>query len=138
MTPVSVSTQKKDLESGLSLTSDTSRIAGRFLAARRAAAGLESYPGDFPATLEEAYAIQDEAIASWGRPVIGWKVGRVLPPLSDRFGTDRLGGPIFARTDAPANGTPVEMPVFAEGFAAGESEFLLRAAAAPPGSTMAF
>jgi 2-keto-4-pentenoate hydratase len=115
----------------LSLTIDTSRIAGRFLAARRAAAGLESYPGDFPATLDEAYAIQDEAIASWGRPVIGWKVGRVHPPLSDRFGTDRLGGPIFARTDAPATGAPVEMPIFAEGFAAGESEFLLRIGAAP-------
>jgi len=115
----------------LSLSSDTSRIAGRFLAARRAAAGLESYPGDLPATLHEAYAIQDAAIASWGRPVIGWKVGRVLPPLSERFGTDRLGGPIFARTDSGLDGAPVEMPVFAEGFAAGESEFLLRIATAP-------
>jgi 2-keto-4-pentenoate hydratase len=126
------------LESGLSLTSDTSRIAGRFLAARRAAAGLESYPGNIPATLDEAYAIQDEAIASWGRPVIGWKVGRVLPPLSERFGTDRLGGPIFARTHASTNGAPVEMPIFAEGFAAGESEFLLRVGAAPPEGKMAF
>jgi 2-keto-4-pentenoate hydratase len=126
------------VESGLSLTSDTSRIAGRFLAARRAAAGLESYPGNFPATLDEAYAIQDAAIASWGRPVIGWKVGRVHPPLSDLFGTDRLGGPIFARTNASANGAPVEMPIFAEGFAAGESEFLLRVGAAPPEGKTAF
>ena len=116
----------------MSLTSDTRRIAGRFLAARRAAAGLESYPGDFPATLDQAYAIQDAAIASWGRPVIGWKVGRVHPPLSDRFGTDRLGGPIFAATDASRQEGPIEMPVFAEGFAAGESEFLLRVGAAPP------
>jgi 2-keto-4-pentenoate hydratase len=122
----------------LSLTDDTSRIAGRFLAARRAAAGLESYPGDFPATLDEAYAIQDKAIASWGRPVIGWKVGRVHPPLSGLFGTDRLGGPIFARTDAPAEGAPVEMPIFAEGFAAGESEFLLRVGAAPPAGKTEF
>ena len=80
MTPVSVSEPEKTLESGLSLISDSSRIAGRFLAARRAAAGLDAYPGDFPATLDEAYAIQDAAIASWGRPVIGWKVGRVHPP----------------------------------------------------------
>jgi len=122
----------------LSLTTDSSRIAGRFLAARRAAVGLESYPGNFPATLDEAYAIQDEAIASWGRPVIGWKVGRVLPPLSDRFGTDRLGGPIFARTNASGNGAPVEMPIFAEGFAAGESEFLLRIGAPPPEGKMDF
>jgi 2-keto-4-pentenoate hydratase len=116
----------------LGLTRESSRIAGRFLAARRAASGLASYPGDFPATLDEAYAIQDEAIASWGRPVIGWKVGRVHPPLSERFGTDRLGGPIFAQTLAPVNGGTVEMPVFAEGFAAGESEFLLRVGATPP------
>jgi 2-keto-4-pentenoate hydratase len=122
----------------LSLSSDTSRIAGRFLAARRAAAGLESYPGNIPATLDEAYAIQDEAIASWGRPVIGWKVGRVHPPLSERFGTERLGGPIFARTDSAMNGAPVEMPIFAEGFAAGESEFLLRIAKAPPAGKTEF
>jgi 2-keto-4-pentenoate hydratase len=132
MTPVSVSHAKKRLESGLSLRDETSRIAGRFLAARRAASGLESYPGDFPATLEDAYAIQDEAIAAWGRPVVGWKVGRVLPPLSERFGTDRLGGPIFARAVALRGSGPVEMPVFAEGFAAGEAEFLLRIGAVPP------
>jgi 2-keto-4-pentenoate hydratase len=126
------------LESGLSLTSDTSRIAGRFLAARRAAEGLASYPGDFPATLDEAYAIQDAAIASWGRPVLGWKVGRVLPPLSELYGTDRLGGPIFAKTRAGSNGGAVEMPIFALGFAAGESEFLLRVGAAPPAGKTRF
>jgi len=138
MTPVSVSHRKKNSESGLSLTDETSRIAGRFLAARRAASGLESYPGDFPATLDEAYAIQDQAIASWGRPVIGWKVGRVHPPLSEAFGTDRLGGPIFARALAQGGAGPVEMPVFAEGFAAGESEFLLRIGAVPPAGKTGF
>jgi len=116
----------------LSLVKDRSQIAGRFLAARRAAAGLDDYPGDFPASLEDAYAIQDEAIARWNRPVIGWKIGRVLAPLSDRYGTDRLAGPIFNRKDAPANGDGVEMDVFAHGFAAGEAEFLLRIGAAPP------
>ncbi len=116
----------------------SSQIAGRFLDARRAAAGLADYPGDFPATLDEAYAIQDSAIARWGRPVIGWKVGRVHPPLSERFGTDRLGGPIFARDSAAPGGVPVEMPVFADGFAAGESEFLLRLGKAPPTGKMEF
>jgi 2-keto-4-pentenoate hydratase len=122
----------------LSLTDESSRIAGRFLAARRAAAGLESYPGDLPATLDEAYAIQDEAIAAWGRPVIGWKVGRVHPPLSELYGTDRLGGPIFARAAASRDAAPVEMPVFAEGFAAGESEFLLKIGTAPPAGQTRF
>jgi len=120
----------------LSFVQDHSRIAGRFLAARRAAEGLDDYPGNFPATLDEAYAIQDEAIARWGRPVIGWKVGRVPPPLIDRFGTDRLAGPIFAQKAAGATGGPVEMPVFAEGFAAGEAEFLLRVGATPPAGKM--
>jgi 2-keto-4-pentenoate hydratase len=116
----------------LALERESSRIAGRFLAARRAAAGLDRYPGDFPATLEEAYAIQDEAIARWGRPVVGWKVGRVPPTLIERFGTDRLAGPIFAQAPARTNGAAVEMPVFAEGFAAGEAEFLLKVGATPP------
>ena len=116
----------------MSVVAERSRIAGRFLAARRAAAGLDAYPGDFPATLDEAYAIQDEAIAAWGRPVLGWKVGRVPPPLIDRFGTDRLAGPIFREARARLDGEPVEMPVFANGFAAGEAEFLLRIGAPPP------
>jgi 2-keto-4-pentenoate hydratase len=120
------------------LERESSRIAGRFLAARRAAAGLDGYPGDFPATLEEAYAIQDEAIARWGRPVVGWKVGRVPPPLIERFGTDRLAGPIFAQAPARTNGAAVEMPVFAEGFAAGEAEFLLRIGATPPAEQIAY
>ena len=34
------------------------------------------------------------------------------------------------------NGTGVEMPVFAEGFAAGEAEFLLRVGATPPAGKM--
>jgi 2-keto-4-pentenoate hydratase len=119
------------------LADDPATIAGRFLAARRAAAGLEHYPGEFPASLEAAYRIQDEAIAAWDRPVIGWKVGRINPPLSEQFGADRLAGPIFSQTRAAAGETP-EMPVFAEGFAAGEAEFLLRIGAAPPAGKSRF
>ena len=112
------------------LTDDAAAIAGRFLAARRAAAGLEAYPGDFPKTLDAAYRIQDEAIAAWGRPVIGWKVGRINEPLAERFDADRLAGPIFDERRAATGGT-ADMPVFAEGFAAGEAEFLLRLGRAP-------
>lgn len=119
------------------IADDPAAIAGRFLAARRAAAGLGDYPGEFPATLDAAYRIQDEAIAAWGRPVLGWKVGRINPPLSDEFGADRLAGPIFeARTAAP--GERADMPVFARGFAAGEAEFLLRIGQAPAPGKSAF
>jgi 2-keto-4-pentenoate hydratase len=115
------------------LTDPAAAIAGRFLSARRAAGALADYPGDFPATLSEAYAIQDEAIAAWGKPVIGWKVGRIQSPLSERFGANRLAGPIFAWAGAGSNGGgEPEMPVFAEGFAAGEAEYLLRIGRAPP------
>lgn len=112
------------------LADDAATIAGRFLAARRAAAGLAGYPGALPESLKAAYRIQDVAIAERNRRVIGWKVGRVNPPLSDELGAARLAGPIFDQRRAAAGETP-DMPVFAEGFAAGEAEFLLRIGTAP-------
>jgi len=114
------------------LSDDPATIAGRFLSARRAAGGLDDYPGDFPETLAEAYRVQDQAIASWGKPVIGWKVGRINPPLSERYGADRLTGPIFFAETVSGNGAVPHMPVFARGFAAGEAEFLLRIGRTPP------
>jgi len=105
-------------------------IAARFLEARRQAAGLEDYPGQMPSSLDQAYAVQDRAIGAWKQRVIGWKVGRVPEPFSSKFGADRLAGPIFASTFA-SDGQFPPMPVFAEGFAAGEAEFLLRIGKAP-------
>ncbi|HEY0115478.1 MAG TPA: 2-keto-4-pentenoate hydratase [Allosphingosinicella sp.] len=116
---------------------DSAVIAGRFLEARRSAGGLDSYPGEFPLTLEQAYEIQDQAIAAWGQEVIGWKVGRVNPPYSEQFGTDRLAGPIFAQTELLDGEVPA-MPVFAEGFAAGEAEYLLRVGRTPPAGQTSF
>jgi 2-keto-4-pentenoate hydratase len=113
------------------ITDGAAEIAARFLAARRSAEGLSDYPGLLPATLDEAYAIQDRAIAGWGKPVIGWKVGRINPPLSERFGADRLAGPIFASETVAGDGREPNMPVFGQGFAAGEAEFLLRIGRAP-------
>jgi len=110
-------------------TDNVVAIAGRFLDARRTARGLQQYPGKMPATLEEAYRIQDAAIASWARPIIGWKVGRVPPALTSQYGAERLTGPIF--DSRPADGDGLQLPVFEQGFAAGEAEFLLRLARAP-------
>jgi 2-keto-4-pentenoate hydratase len=113
------------------VTDQAAAIAGRFLAARRNASALADYPGSLPETPDASYAIQDAAIAAWGEPVIGWKVGRILPPLSDRFGADRFAGPIFASAAAAAPGDRPAMPIFAEGGAAVEAEFLLRIGTAP-------
>lgn len=120
------------------VTIDPAAIAGRFLAARRSAKGLSDYPGPFPETLAEAYKIQDQAVAAWGKPVLGWKVGRINAPLSERFGADRLTGPIFSSRVISGDGAAPAMPVFGEGFAAGEAEFLLRIGRTPPAGQRRF
>src|SRR3546814_5620319 len=76
--------------------------------------------------MAEAYAIQGSAIALDGRRIGGWKVGRIAAELVDRYGGNRLTGPIFADEIVDgAAGEPV-MPVYADGFAAAEAEVLLR------------
>jgi 2-keto-4-pentenoate hydratase len=104
------------------------RIASSFVDARRAGHALPDYPGDMPSALDDAYAVQDAAIELTDAEVAGWKVGRINPPID---GTNRLAGPIFADHIMLADGSPIAMPVFAEGFAAAESEFLLRIGATP-------
>lgn len=106
-------------------------IAEEFLNARRRAIGLPGYPGPLPATLDDAYCVQDEAIRRSRAAILGWKIGRILSPLSERFGADRLAGPIFAGAGCLDGCTPV-MPVFGAGFAAGEAEYLLRIGRVPP------
>ena len=134
MTPVSYTLHENKNERDAQvdvMTDGAAEIAARFLAARRAGEGLAAYPGALPETLDGAYAIQDRAIAAWGKPVIGWKVGRINSPLSERFGADRLAGPIFASETVVQDGREPAMPVFGKGFAAGEAEFLLRIGRAP-------
>ena len=103
-------------------------IARSFVDARRNGRALPDFPGDMPDTLETAYAVQDSAIALSDRQVVGWKVGRINPPID---GINRLAGPIFADQVKDAQADPVEMPVISGGFAAGEAEFLLRIGTAP-------
>ena len=76
--------------------SGTEAIAAKFVAARRAGSTLAIYPGDKPATLAQAYAIQDAAIALRGEAIAGWKIGRIHAPLAEEFGTTRLIGPVAA------------------------------------------
>lgn len=109
-------------------TDNTARIARTFVEARRDGDAVREFPGDVPLTLDEGYAVQDAALLLADGVVAGWKVGRINPPLD---GIDRLTGPIFADQVAMGGVVPVDMPVFAEGFAAAEAEFLLRIGAAP-------
>lgn len=101
------------------------KIASSFVTARREARALEGYPGDVPAHLSTSYAIQEEAIGLWNRPVIGWKIGRLAPDYQPVHQTERLAGPIFDTMFKPSAGE-VEVPVFDGGFAAVEAEYIFR------------
>lgn len=109
-------------------------VAIAFVSARRDARALADYPGQMPTTLETAYQIQDAAIRLHGGNIAGWKVGRILPPIDEQFGTTRLAGPIFADIVKSALPAP-DMPVFAGGFGAVEAEFLFKLGDIPAGRT---
>ena len=108
-------------------TSEQQAIAKAFLAARATKTPLTVYPGAMPQDMAGAYAIQDSAIAFDGRPIGGWKVGRIANELVSRYGGNRIAGPIFTDEiiEAAAGGEPA-MPVYGGGFAAAEAEVLLR------------
>lgn len=103
------------------------RIARSFTDARRAGVALPEFPGRFPDSLAQAYAVQERAIALSDARIAGWKVGKISPPFD---GVDRLAGPIFTDHVVPAS-DGLAMPIFAQGFGAAEAEFLLRIGTAP-------
>lgn len=105
-------------------------VADAFVRARRAHQAIAAFPGEPPADLAAAYAIQDAALGLWDRKVGGWKVGRINPPLDTRLGANRLVGPAFSDAIRMADAPPSAFPVFRGGFAAVEAEFMLRLA--PP------
>ena len=109
------------------MNEDTGIIAARaFVEARRAGRSISAYPGSPPNDLPQAYRVQDAAISLWQREIGGWKVGRINPPDDRRLGSNRLAGPIFADTIVEEATCEPVLAVFADGFAAGEAEFLLR------------
>ena len=105
------------------------RIAESFVAARAERRSLAEYPGPFPQTLDEAYAIQLEAIGLLGRPIKGWKVARLPPDIAGKWGVDRIAGPVFDLWKADG-GEPI-VPVFEGGYAAAEAELQLQIQAIP-------
>ncbi|WCT74743.1 2-keto-4-pentenoate hydratase [Sphingomonas naphthae] len=111
-------------------------IAKAFVTGRQTAAAVIDYPGTKPASLDEAYAVQDSAIGLFGGEIVGWKVGRINPPLD---GVDRLSGPIFAHQVFDYDGSnAVPMAIFADGFGAAESEFLIQVGTAPDPAKLSY
>ena len=100
-------------------------ISDAFVSARLSARALPGFPGDLPGSLSEAYAVQALSVAAWPDEVAGWKVGGIPPANAEKYGADRLAGPIFKRSVRRVNGAPVSMPAFEGGFAAVESEYVL-------------
>lgn len=102
-------------------------IAEQFVSARLAARATPDYPGAIPATMAEAYAIQDEAIALYPDRIVGWKVGGVPSAQQTTLGIHRVAGPIFAgNLWTVTDGGRAPLPAIAGGFAAVESEFVAR------------
>jgi 2-keto-4-pentenoate hydratase len=115
------------------LAFDARGSAAEFVKARRSAGSFTQYPGPPPQDLDSAYRCQDEAIALWDDSIVGWKVGWIPEPLSEKFGAQRLVGPIFQRGLQRANGSAaIQAPVFAQGFAAIEAEFVFQLAKDAP------
>jgi 2-keto-4-pentenoate hydratase len=113
------------------LSEDGRAIARAFVEARRSGRALPTYPGTVPGTLDDAYAIQDAAIALMPDEIAGWKLGRIPPPLDAQFGAGRLAGPIFAARVRPAADV-TEFSLIEGGFGAVEAEYLLLMAETPP------
>ena len=115
------------------LAFDAKGVASEFVTARRSAGSFTKYPGLPPPDLDAAYRCQDEAIALWDDTISGWKVGWIPEPLSQKYGAQRLVGPIFNRALKRANGSAsIDAPVFARGFAAIEAEFVFQLAKDAP------
>jgi len=101
------------------------KIAKSFTQARRNVEKLPEYPGDVPQTLEEAYAIQDAAIKQWPHAIAGWKIGGIGGELAVKFNETKLAGPVFENQIYYSETERLDMPVFAEGFAAIEPEIVM-------------
>jgi 2-keto-4-pentenoate hydratase len=111
--------------SGLSPSPAAPDPVAALLEARRSGRALPGFPSPVPATLADAYAIQQRLIAELEAPVLGWKVGRIPPALIDVLGAERLAGPVLRVAELDGD-TPGDAPVFAGGAGAIEAEVMLR------------
>jgi 2-keto-4-pentenoate hydratase len=103
-------------------------VAAELVTARRAGRSLPGFPGAIPATMTEAYRIQDRAIASWPDSLAGWKIGFIPADRRSAGEPDRLVGPIWRQQlhRSEKHATAVEVGIFTAGFAAVEAELVLR------------
>jgi len=105
---------------------DIMAISQTLIEARISRRGLKQYPGQLPKTLETAYRVQDLSISKWPDQIVGWKVGGIPPHLQAQYQNTRLCGPIYANNVKKIdNNKTAIMPVFENGYAAVEAEFII-------------
>ena len=103
-------------------------IAAELVAARREGRSLTRFPGVVPASMAEAYRIQELAMSRWQDSLAGWKIGYISADRRMPGDPDRLVGPIWRQQchQSKEQGFPAEVGIFASGFAAVEAELVIR------------
>ncbi|MDF2995919.1 MAG: fumarylacetoacetate hydrolase [Xanthobacteraceae bacterium] len=112
---------------------DAKGTAEEFIAARREVRVLDAFPGPLPATLDDAYAVQEEVLRLTARRLAGWKVAGIPQGFRAQYDAERLVGPVFAdAVQEVAKGGHATVEVHEGGFCAVEAEFVVRLLADPP------
>jgi 2-keto-4-pentenoate hydratase len=103
-------------------------IAAELVAARREGRSVTRFPGLVPASMAEAYRIQELAMSRWQDSLVGWKIGYISADWRMAGDPDRLVGPIWRQQchQSEEQGIPAEVGIFGSGFAAVEAELVIR------------
>jgi 2-keto-4-pentenoate hydratase len=103
-------------------------VAAELVAARREGRSLTGFPGVIPASMAEAYQIQELAMSRWPDSLVGWKIGYISADRRTAGDPDRLVGPIWRQQYhlSEQRVSAAEVGIFASGFAAVEAELVIR------------
>jgi 2-keto-4-pentenoate hydratase len=103
-------------------------VAAALVAARREGRSLTRFPGVVPASMAEAYQIQELAISRWQDSLAGWKIGYISADRRSSGDPDRLVGPIWSQLchQSEEQLSPAVVGIFGSGFAAVEAELVIR------------
>ena len=103
-------------------------VAAELVAARREGRSLTRFPGVIPASMAEAYRIQELAMSRWQDSLVGWKIGYIPADRRTAGDPDRLVGPIWRQQfhQSEEQLSPAEVGIFVSGFAAVEAELVIR------------
>ena len=103
-------------------------VAAELVGAREEGRSLPRFPGAVPATMAEAYRIQELAMSRWQDSLVGWKIGYIPPDRRGAGDPDRLVGPIWSQQChlGEEHPSPAEVGIFTSGFADVEAELVIR------------